>query len=132
MPAKHHIDNETNLIITTWEGDATESEFIETLKKYQKDIQCDPDYIHYNEIFDLSKATNIKITVSGLINVGRTASQTDHLFSNKKLALIVSSNMAFGIARMYETYRNMGINTSKKIRVFKNESKALKWARSDK
>ena len=129
MPAKHHIDNESNLIVTTWEGDASETGFIKVLLKYQKNIQCHPDYIDYNEIFNLSDATNLKITIGGLMSIGRVASRTDHLFAHKKLALIVGSNMAFSFARMYEAYRNIGIRSSKKIRVFKNESKALEWVK---
>jgi len=128
MPAKHFIDDEANLITTTWEGGATDIEFLEALEEYQKNIQCNPDYINYNEIFDLSKADNIRLTINGMINIGRTASSTDHLFSHKKLALIVSSNIAFSLARMYEVYRNMGISSCKKIRVFKNEREAIEWA----
>lgn len=32
MPAKHHIDTEMHLIITTWEGDAIDADFISAYK----------------------------------------------------------------------------------------------------
>jgi len=131
MPAKHYIDDKVNLITTTWVGDATDIGFLEALEEYQKNIQCNPDYINYNEIFDLSKVDNIRVTISGMINIGRAASSTDHLFSHKKLALIVSSNIAFSLAKTYEFYRNMGIRSCKKIRVFKNESEAIEWVHSN-
>ena len=46
MPANHHVDNNAQLIITTWEGEAYDIEFIGAIKKYQKDIQNHPDYIN--------------------------------------------------------------------------------------
>ena len=131
MPAKYHIEDEANIIIIKWEGNITTSELIEVIKEYQKNIQRNPDYINYNEIFDASTVTKIRITINGLLKVGRTASKTDHLFTNKKLAIIVSSNWAFRIARLYETYRNMGVESCKKIRVFKDENEAITWAKSN-
>ncbi len=128
MPAKHHIDDEASLIITTWDGDVTDSEFIAILQKYQKDIQCKADYINYNEIFDIRNAAIIKLTIDGLLKIGRTASKTDHLFTYKKLAFVVNSNRAFALARMYGTLRNMGLSSSKKMRVFKDINKAIAWA----
>jgi len=129
MPAKHHIDDTVHIITTTWRGDATDSELLDSLKKYQTNIQCKPEYLNYNEIFDLSKANNVRLTINGLINIGLIASNIDYLFIHKKLALIVNSNLVFGFARMYESYRNMGIKSSKKIRVFKNLENAIEWTR---
>ena len=130
MPAKHYIDDKASLITTTWEGDATDIELLKALREYQKNIQSNPDYINYNEVFDLSKADKIRVTINGMINIGQTGSKTDHLFTQKKLALIVGSNVAFSLAKMYEVYRNMGINSCKTIRVFKNEQEAIKWVRN--
>ena len=127
MPAKHHIDNKAKLIITTWEGEAIDIEFIEAIKKYQKDIHSNPDYLCYNEIVNFSKVKGIKLTTEGIINIGQIASRTDQNGVNRKLALIVSSNLAFGLARMYETYRNFAKNANKEIRVFKNENDAWEW-----
>ena len=130
MPAKHYIDNEAKIIFTTWEGAATNAEFINALKKYQKDIQCNLAYIDYNEIFDFSNATLFEISINGMLDMGRIGAQTDHLFTNKKLALVVGSYFAFGTAKLYETYRNLGIESSKEIRVFKDRNKAIIWAQT--
>lgn len=128
MSVKHCVDDKACLIITIWEGEVTERNFIEALKKYQTNIQCNPDYINYNEIFDISKAAEIKLTINSLLKIGRIASKTDDLFTNKKLALILHSNKAFALARMYEMYRNMGVHSSKKISVFRDRDQAIEWA----
>lgn len=128
MPAKHHIDNKNRLIITIWEGTASDFEFIEALKKYQNDIQNHPDYINYNEILDFSKVTGIKLTTQGIIKIAQIASATDHSETKRKLALIVNSSLAFGLARMYIGYRSFSRNAHKEINIFKNENDAFEWA----
>jgi len=130
MAAEHHINNETKIILTRWEGDVTQEDFIEALKNYQKNIQCKAEYLEYNEVFDVSNAAMINLTISGLLAIGRTASKTDHLFSCKKLALIVGTAKAFTLARMYQIYRNMGVSSCKEIRVFKSKNEAVAWAKS--
>ena len=130
MPAKHHIENKAQLIITRWSGEAIDIDFIEAIKKYQRDIQTHPDYINYNEVVDLSKVTNIKLTTAGLKNIGKVASRTDQAENKRKLAFIVSSNKAFFFARMYAMFRSLFRNSNKDIRVFNNESEAFKWVKN--
>lgn len=131
MPATHHIDNINHLIVTTWDGEARDIEFIEAIKNYQNNIQNQPNYINYNEVVDLRKTTGIKLTTEGIKVIGAIASTTDTQDINKKLALIVSSNLAFGLARMYEAYRSFSKNANKEIRVFKNETDAFKWVKNN-
>lgn len=127
MSADHHIDSKNQLIVTTWEGEANDDELIEALMKYQKDIQCHPDNIGYNELVDFTKVTTIKFTTKGIKEIGRIASLTDDIKTNGKLAFIVSSNLAYGLLRMYEAYRYIKSKPNKEIRVFKNEKDALEW-----
>ena len=127
MPATHHIDNESELIITVWEGEATDSEFIMALKKYHKDIQSDPRYAGYNEIVNLTKATPMNLTISGLLTIGRMATDAERRVHNKKMALIVGTDFAWSLANMYVFYRNMGDDKRKKIAVFRTEQEAYEW-----
>lgn len=130
MPATHHIDNESQLILTTWEGEATDSEFIEALKKYLDEIQSDPEYIYYNEIVNLTKATPMNLSIRGLLAIGRIAAQAEKRIPSKKMALIIDSDFAIGLANMYIFYRNMGDESRKKIAVFKQEGEAYKWIKN--
>ena len=127
MPANHHIDSKAQLIITTWEGEARDNEFIEAIKKYQEDIQNHPDYINYNEIINLSEVTDFKLTTEGIKTMGYIASTTDQNEVNRKVAFIVNSNLAYGLSRMYEVYRGFSKNAQKEIGIFRNEKDALEW-----
>ena len=130
MPATHHIDNESRLILTTWEGEATDFEFIEALKKYLDDIQSDPEYIYYNEIVNLTEATPVNLSIRGLLAIGRIAAQAEKRIPGKKMALIIDSDFASGLANMYIFYRNMGDESRKIIAVFKQEAEAYKWIKN--
>ncbi|MCW8922169.1 MAG: STAS/SEC14 domain-containing protein [Gammaproteobacteria bacterium] len=129
MPAKHHIDNKAKLIVTEWEGEAVGAELIEAIQKYQQEIQCQPDYMFYNEVLDFSNISGIKLSTREIIRIARIASTTDRK-NYKKLALIVSSTLAFGLARMYISYRSFEKNSNKEIRVFRNKNDAFEWVKN--
>jgi hypothetical protein len=132
MSIQHHIDNEAQLIIVTWEGDVNDFELIETITKYQKDIQSNPEYVNYNEVLDFSKVSsaNFKPSTTGLKYIGEIASRTDQTGANKKLAIIVNSNKAFVKARIYIAYRSFTRNSNKEVRIFMNQDRAYKWAKN--
>ncbi len=131
MPAKHFVNENSKLIVTTWEGDAHDVEFIEAIKKYQNEIQNHPDYVGYNEVVDLTRIGKINLTTEGIKTIGSIASNTDQDNANRRLALIVSSNFAYGLSRMYVTYRELATDARKKIRVFKNEKDAYEWVKAN-
>jgi len=127
MPASHYIDNKRQLIITTWEGEAHGNELIEAIKKYQKDIQNQPDFINYNELVDFSDVTNMKLTVDEIVNIGEISLNTDKEEIHRKQAFVVSSKLVFGLGRMYQAYRGFSEKSYKEIRIFKNENDAFEW-----
>lgn len=127
MPAEHTIDKQRQLIITTWEGKVQDVEFIDALKKYQNEIQNQPEYMAFNEIVNLSGATGYKISVDGIKAVASMASSTDKEDMCRKLAIVVNSTLAYGLARMYEAYRSFSRQASKEISIFKNEKDAYEW-----
>lgn len=127
MPAKHNIDKEAQLIITTWHGEARDVDFIEAIKEYQQNIQNHPNHIDYNEVLDLTNLSHFQLTTEGIKKIGLIASSSDQDEVDRKLAIIVNSNLAFGFAKMYTAYRNLSKQSSKKIHVFKSQIKAFEW-----
>jgi hypothetical protein len=127
MPALHKIDNDVRLITTMWSGEATDSDLIDALTKYQQDIRSQADYCSYNEIVDFSKARGFKLSTEGLRRLVKIAAKSDVQEVKTKLAIIVSEPVAYGLARIYEAYRTLVPSLSKEVRVFKNYSNALEW-----
>lgn len=127
MPALHKIDNDVKLITTIWSGQAVDNELIDALTKYQQDIKSQPDYRSYNEIVDFSKASDFKLSTAGIRRLVQIAADSDVQGVKTKLAIIVSLPIAYGLARMYETYRSLAPSADKEVRIFRNYSEALEW-----
>ena len=131
MPAQHHIDDQEKLIVTKWIGEATDDGLLSALKKYQTEIQNDTRCAGYNEIVDFRDVPIFKISIKGLKNIGRVASNTDQHRPRTRLAFIVSTNLAASLVKLYAAYRNFGKASKKYIRAFKNEAEAYQWVRSN-
>ena len=127
MPAQHIIDEDNGIIITNWTGAATDDALLDTIQKYNKDIRSKPEYRDFNEIVDFTMADNINLTYTGLMNVAEAATDMDAVTGKTKLAIIVDSNLAFSLARMYITYRSFFKSTKKSINVFKFREAAMDW-----
>lgn len=127
MPANHQIDSETKLLITTWEGAASDSEFIDTIQNYQENFQSKPEHHAYNEYVDLCKVTEIDFSSKGLQKISEIASSTDIVGIKRKLAFVVNSKLFNSITTVYEAYRSMANSAGKEIRVFNNGTAALEW-----
>lgn len=131
MPAIHQINTDSRIITTTWEGDATDAECMESYKRYQEDIFSKPDYCYYNEVVNFATATAFKLTTKGLMDLAKQAKTTDQPGINTKLAIIVNSGLAYSFANLYATYRKVIQGSSKEVQVFKNEEDALDWVMKD-
>ena len=127
MPVNHQINNELQLIITTVTGKAVDEELIIAMEKYQRDIRSKSDYTIYNEVLDFSKLTKIKLTNGGIKTIAKMASINDQAAVKTKLALIVKSSFAFGLARMYQIYRGLNPKANKEVRIFKKGHDAFEW-----
>jgi hypothetical protein len=127
MPALHNIDTNGKLIHTSWYGIAVDSELIDALARYQKDIKSLPQYLYYDEILDFSNTSAFKLTAEGLRRLVEIAVKTDSQRVKTRLAIIVTSTVAYGLARMYQTYRSLVPSASKEVRIFKNYGDALMW-----
>ena len=131
MPATHHIDEQNKLIVTTWEGEPTVQDLSEAFKKYQNKIKSKPEFQNYDELVDFTKIEGFKLSSDGLGKLAQTASSFDKSIGKSKLAIIVKTTLAFGLARMYEIFRSFG-QRKKEIRVFKDRSSALNWLSNNK
>ena len=130
MPAEHEIDSETKVIITTWRGDVTDDDLIVALTSYLKEFRSADKYCHhYNELLDFSHATEISLTTKGVIELSKISHQSDIKGIQTKLAIIATSPLTFGLAKMYVAYRNL-LSGSKVMDVFKNRDHAFTWLNS--
>ena len=130
MPAVHTIDHDRKLIMTTWEGEPSTGDLANAFKEYQEKIKAESECIHYDELVDFSSIEGIKLNSSGLRMLADIAAKSDKTGVVTKLAIVVKPGLTFGLARMYEIYRNLNPRKSKEIKIFQETSSASKWLHS--
>jgi len=131
MPVEHEIDDAKQLIITTGSGEVSDELFIEALYHYQKTIRSHPDYQAYNELLDFRHIDASLLTTKGLIEMGKIARFTDKTDIQTKLAIVVNSQLALGLAHMYITYRSLAPGSNKTLKAFQSRDDAVTWLTSD-
>jgi len=127
MPALHRIDEHARLIVTTWSGEATDRELIDALRRYQQDIRSRPNYHGFNEIVDFSGASDYRLSTEGLRMLVKVAAEGDVQGLKTRLAIVVGSPFAYGLARVYEAYRTLVPSLHKEVHVFRNYGEAVEW-----
>lgn len=131
MPAVHSIDHDRKLISTTWEGEPSTKDLADAFTKYLEEVRTEPECIHYHELVDFSNIGGIKLNSSGLRLLADIAAKTDKTGVTTKLAIVVKPGLTFGLARMYEIYRNLNPRKSKVIKVFQDSALASEWLQTN-
>ncbi len=118
MPAFYKIERENRLVLSTASGTITPSDIF----NHQEKLGCDPDFDPtYSQLVDVSHVTKIEVTTEDIRRLAQ-----GNLFSPKsRRAILVSSDAAFGFARMFEMLRESAGETG--IEVFRSLDEALEW-----
>jgi hypothetical protein len=118
MPAFHKIDKERKLVLSTGSGFVTKEEVFTHQDQILKDPEFDPSF---SELADFAQLTDTDIGIADL----RTISQRDVFSIHSRRAIIVSGNVAFGFAKIFEVYRQLA--GAGRIRVFRTLDEAWDW-----
>jgi hypothetical protein len=118
MPAFYKIDRDSRLIMSTASGNFTLAEALAHDEKLEIDPQFDPDFA---QLFDFSHVTRLELTSDHI----RQLAQDSPFSPHTRRALLVASDAAYGLARMFEMLRESAGDTG--IEVFRNLDEALDW-----
>ncbi len=118
MPAFYKIDKQNRLVMSTASGTITMAEALDHHQKLRADPDFDPTF---SQLLDVSHVTKIQINTEDIRRLAHAA-----IFSpTSRRAILVSSDTAFGLARMFELLRETAGDTG--IEVFRNLDEALAW-----
>jgi hypothetical protein len=118
MPAFFKIDKERRIVMTTGSGTFTLDDALDHQQKLRNDPEFDPSF---SQLLDLTHVSSIEI---GPADVRRLAEE--NLFSpNSRRAILVNSDLAFGLARIFEVHRESAGESG--INVFRDLDEALDW-----
>ena len=123
MPIEYLIDRERRLVSARGHGTLTE----EDLWKYQEEVWSRAELAGFNELMDMSDVARIvSPSVERLKALAEKSAGMDTA-SSSRLAIIAPAPLAYGLGRMYETYRGMDARSTKQVGVFRARDRALEY-----
>ena len=116
------IDHRRGVIFVQGEGIVTDQELLEYVREYLGN----PEFSHFDELFDLTEADLHDVTYAGLSAVATAAAATDRSTPSIKIAILVSQVLGLGLSRMYQTLREVK-GGQRLTRVFRDRSECMEW-----
>lgn len=116
MPLEYQIDHERRLVAVRGIGPLCHADFF----AYQRDVWSRPEVQGYNELVDMRDA-EIQTTPSAdeLRQLAMLSAAMDLPTQPSRLAIVATQDLAFGLGRMYEVYRELSTGGTKEVKVFR-------------
>ena len=128
MPIEYRIDHARRQVLAEGHGRVTD----EDVFRYQKEVWSRSDVVGYDEIIDMSEAREI---VEGsrdrMRELAQVSAATDPQAGSSRLAIVAPQDLAYGVGRMYQSYRELNPRSTKKVAVFRDREAALRWLERD-
>ena len=98
----------------------------EDVFSYQHEVWSRPEVEGYDELVDVTDVEHIALPYADRVqDLAQLSASMDTRYSASHLAVIAPSDAAFGIGRMYQTYRELDPHSTKQIGVFRTREEAL-------
>ncbi|HKC47102.1 MAG TPA: hypothetical protein VKB63_05830 [Gemmatimonadales bacterium] len=124
MPIEFSIDHARRLVTAIARGTLTGQEVF----GYQRDTWSRADVQGYNELLDMRAVEHIDLpSVDNMRALAELSATMDAPRTSSKFAIVATSDEAFGLARMYETYRHLEDKSSKQVGVFRTLDEAYAY-----
>ena len=118
MPCEFLIDTDRRLVISRGTGTFCYADFLEHMEKLSFDPRFRPEFDH---VVDCRKFERFDLTTTQIREMGRQS-----LFAaTSKRALVASSDLHFGLGRMFATYRE--VSSGQVTMVFRDMPEATAW-----
>jgi hypothetical protein len=121
MPIDFVVDHAQRLIMTKAHGTMTH----EDIMGYQQGVRSNPALIGYNELVDMSQVQHIVLESIDRVRELAARSAMDGDAPPSRLAILAPSGEAFGLGRMYQTYRSLDARSKKEVGVSRTMEEAL-------
>jgi hypothetical protein len=124
MPLTYRIDSAAGMLLVVGEGFITQPERIEAIQAWLRDPDFRPGL---NTLADFSDTTSTP-TMKELRELVMIIDQHSAAIGKKKLAVIATKPVTFGVARQFQTLADSG---PLDVGVFKDRRAALGWLRRE-
>jgi hypothetical protein len=126
VPIEVEVDHERRIVFARIVGVLTDEDAF----GYQRSVWSRPDVVGFDELIDVSDVEKIELPsaqrVEDLAKLGASMDPPEAK-SSSKLAIVATTDFAFGLGRMYEAHRASDPRSRKEVNVFRNRADALRW-----
>lgn len=124
MPINYEINEALKLVVASATGTLTGEEMM----NYQLEAWSKETVRDFDEIVDVSGVEHFDYTSpANLQELTKLSAKMDWINYSKKFAIVAPSDIAFGLARMYQSYRETDVLTRKEVQVFRSMEQARQW-----
>jgi hypothetical protein len=129
MPIDFAIDHERRLVTAKARGTLTHEDIL----GYQKDVWSRPEVNGYDELVDMSQVAQIALqSIERVRELAKLSAGMDISSSASRFAIVATTEEAFGLGRMYQTYRGLDDRSTKEVGVFRSLEEALAFLKEKK
>jgi hypothetical protein len=122
MPITYRIDHARRLVQAEGHGTLTADD----LFRYQREVWLRPDVTGYSELVDMRPVRHIEQPSPARIReLAQLSAAMDPLAHGSRFAIVAPDDLAFGLGRMYESYRSLQPDSTKDVGVFRTMEDAL-------
>jgi hypothetical protein len=116
VPLNYWVDHRQRLVVAKGVGLISDDEVF----TYQREAWSTPELAGYVELVDFSDVERIDLpSIDRIRELAELAAGMDPNLGSLKLAVVATRDFAYGLARMYETYRELQPGSAKPVGVFR-------------
>lgn len=123
MPIEYWIDTGRRLVVARGHGAFTP----EDIFGYQRDVWSRPEVAGFDELVDMTGVERIALPSPHRIQELANLSAGMDSPASSRFAIVAPTELAFGLGRMYESYRGLEARSTKQVSVFRTLEQALKF-----
>ncbi|MBD3299175.1 MAG: hypothetical protein GF341_11005 [candidate division Zixibacteria bacterium] len=127
MPLDYEIDPARRLVIARGHGVLTHDD----LTQYQNAVWSKPEVQGFNEIVDITGVEAFKFESSRRVRELAVLATGMETTQGSRLAIVASEDSAYGLARMYKSYRDVQPGSTKDVSIFHAFDDAIRWLATD-
>lgn len=121
MPISYRIDVERGLVLTTASGTLTDDDILQLKDRLVRDPDFTPGM---KELSDIRNIDALDVTPAGIRAMVQQDGKDSERITFQRLALVLSDDVAFGMARMYQTLTGSRMAN---VGVFRDIEQAKAW-----
>jgi hypothetical protein len=121
MPISYQIDEARGLVLTTASGVLTDGDILQLKASLVADPRWKPGM---RELSDIRSIDGLAVTTEGVRQMVMRDERDATALASYRLAIVVSHQVVYGMARMYQTLTE---HTVPNVRVFRDLPEAESW-----